>query len=833
MMRAGAPPDRGTQGTAMETFLRDLRGGIRLLLHRPGFTLVAVLSLTLGIGANTTVFTLINAVFLQPVPVRDPAHAVSVYTVDARNSTQGYLGSSYINLRDYQEKNDVFSGMSVMVNSGVTWDNHGHPQPLGAQLVNADYFSVLGERIAPGRDFLPEEDGAPGAHPVAVLSHGLFERQFGGDPALIGGNINLNGLDYTVIGVAPADFQNLGTLGNPDLWIPLAMHDQVLTGIVKDWFNQRRPLFAGAVARLKPGVTVRAAQLALHGMAAQLAQEFPTDDAGRDIALVPLSESSVGPNQRSTFLLAGTLMLVIAGLVLLIACANVANLLLARAAQRRRELAIRLALGAGRGRLIRQLLTESLLLGLLAGGLAIGFAYVAKNGLWALRPPGFGNGIHLVMDARVLGFTLAIALGATVLFGLAPALQATRASQMNSLRDRTDPPGGGLRWYGVRGLLVVAQVAFSLIALIGASLFVHSLLNAQKVDTGFDAAHLVTLVPNLQAQRYPQARADQYYRDAIDRLRALPGVAGVSVADTPPLGGGMERTTFPGGVDTNDTRNGKLTPITAARPGYFQAMGIPILRGRDFTDSDGPNAPLVAIVNTTLAQRLWPGQNPLGKHLQFLQETWDVTVVGEVPTVKYASLGELPQAQVYFSFEQQFAPAMLIVRTQGDPTAALPTLRAAVQGLDPALPPLRGVVLNDQIQRMLAAPTLGAELLAVFGILALLLAAVGTYGVMSYTVTQRVREIGIRLALGARASQVMRLILGAGMSMVVAGAIVGVALAALLGRGIGSLLYGVGGLDPASFALAPAVLILAALLACWLPARRALRVDPNLVLRED
>lgn len=813
---------------------QDVKGGLRLMAKRPGFTAAAVLSLALGIGANTTVFSLVSAVFLRPVPVQDADRVVSIYTQDARNNQFGYLGSSYLNLKDYRDQSTVFSGFSAMTGSGVRWMRHGTPQPLAVSLVNADFFSLLGEKITLGRDFLPDEDGAPGAHPVAVISYALWSKQFGAQRSAIGQTMELNGLPFTIIGVAPEDFHDIGVLGNPDLWVPMAMHDQILTGIVKGWFNERRPLFAGAVARLKPGVSLKQAQLELSGLAQHLAQEFPTDDAGRGVALVPFTESNINPNARPAFLLAGALLLAIAGLVLLIACANVANLLLVRAAQRRREFAIRLALGGGRGRLARQLLTESLLLGLLGAGAGIGLAYLARNALWSLRPPGVGSNVHPDLSAGVLWFTLGAALVATLLFGLAPALQATRTAPLASLRDRTDVPAGGQHWYSLRGLLVVAQVAFSLIALIGASLFVHSLVNAQKVNLGFDAPHLVVLDPNLSAANYTQARADQFFKDALGRLQALPQIAGVGLTDTRPLGGGLQRTTFPGGVDTTDTRNGKLTPITTVGPGYFRAMGIPLLRGRDISANDIPGSPLVAVINDSLANRLWPGQDPIGKHLRFLQETWDVTVVGEVPTVKYATLGEEPQAQVYFALEQQFTPdAVFLVRTSGDPSAILGSLRAVAKGLDPSLPQVQTQLVEARIDNQLAAPKLGAELLAIFGLLALLLAAVGTYGVMSYSVAQRGREIGVRMALGARGADVMRLILGSGMTMVVVGVGMGVLAAAVLSRGLGSILYGIGGFDWVSFTTAPAILLAAALVACWLPAQRALRIDPNRALRDE
>jgi putative ABC transport system permease protein len=813
---------------------QDVKGGLRLMAKRPGFTAAAVLSLALGIGANTTVFSLVSAVFLRPVPVQDADRVVSIYTQDARNNQFGYLGSSYLNLKDYRDQSTVFSGFSAIMGNQVRWLRQGTPQPLAVSLVNADFFSLLGEKITIGRDFRPDEDGAPGANPVAILSYALWSKQFGAQPSAIGQTMELNGLPFTIIGVAPADFHDIGVLGNPDVWVPMAMHDQILTGIVKTWFNQRRPLFAGAVARLKPGVTLKQAQLELSGLAQHLAQEFPTDDAGRGVALVPFTESNINPNARPAFLLAGALLLAIAGLVLLIACANVANLLLVRAAQRRREFAIRLALGGGRGRLLRQLLTESLLLGLLGAGVGIGLAYLARNALWSLRPPGVGNNVHPALSAGVLWFTLGAALVATVLFGLAPALQATRTAPLASLRDRTDVPAGGQHWYSLRGLLVVAQVAFSLIALIGASLFVHSLVNAQKVNLGFDAPHLAVLDPNLAAANYTQARADQFFKDALGRLQALPQIAGVGLSDTRPLSGGLQRTTFPDGVDTSDTRNGKLTPILTVGPGYFRAMGIPLLRGRDISANDIPGSPLVAVINDTLANRLWPGQDPIGKHLRFLQETWDVTVVGEVPTVKYATLGEEPQAQVYFALEQQFTPnALFLVRTSGDPSAILGSLRAVAKGLDPSLPQVQTQLVEQRIDNQLAAPTLGAELLAVFGLLALLLAAIGTYGVMSYSVTQRGREIGVRMALGARGGDVMRLILGSGMTMVVVGVGLGVVAAAVLGQGLGSILYGIGGFDWVSFTTAPAILLAAALVACWLPAQRALRIDPNRALRDE
>ncbi|MGH9486508.1 MAG: ABC transporter permease [Terriglobales bacterium] len=817
----------------LTTWWKDVRGGVRLLVRRPGFAIAAVLSLALGIGVNTVVFTLVNAVFLRPVPIRDPGRAVAIYTRDARNPALGFNPSSYVNLRDLRRDNNVFSALSVDIGTGITWQSHGHVQGLNAALVNANFFPLLGEHIAPGRNFRPDEDSTPGAHPVAILSHNFWVRQFGAEPGIIGQTLELNGLAYTVVGIAPPGFQNVGVFGNPDVWLPLAMHDQVLTGILKNWFLERRALFASAVARLNPGVSLQQAQAAVAALALHLGSEFPSDDAGRTFALVPMSESNINPNARPAFLLAGALLFAIAALVLLIACANIANLLLVRATERRREFAVRLALGARHSRLMRQLLSESLVLALLGGIVAVGLAFVARNGLRALLPPQLNQQIHATISPLVLLFTFVLALVATLLFGLAPALQATRTAPLASLRDRTEAPGGGRHWYSLRGLLVVVQVAFSLIALVGASLFVHSLLNAQQVQAGFDAPHLVALTPDLNAAGYTPARMHQFYLAALARLRALPAVAAAGITNAPPLTGGLERTTFPSGVDTSNTRNGKLTPVTAVSPGYFQTMGMPLLRGRGISPDDTAAAPMVAVVNTALAHRLWPGQSPIGKRLQFFEETWQVTVVGEVPTVKYASLGEPPQPQVYFALQQHPSIGSILVRTHGSPSAALLALSAIVHNLDPTLPPPRTLLVQQQISRLLAAPALGADLLAVFGVLALLLAAVGTYGVMAYAVAQRRGEIGLRMALGAQAGDILRLMFSSGMVMVGVGVAAGLAIAALLSRGLGSLLYGIGAFDPASFLIAPAVLLVAGAIACWLPARRALRVDPNRALRQD
>ncbi len=490
----------------MDTIWQDIRYAARMLAKKPGFTAVAVLSLGLGIGANTTIFTLVKAVFLQSVPVKDPSRVVAFFSdAQNKNGLTQYLGSSYLNLKDYREKNDVFSGLSIAMGTGAELDISGTQIGVFAELVNWDFFDIVGVHPSIGRGFLPEEDQTPGAHPVVVLSHAIWNRQFGANPKLIGQTIRVSNQDYTVIGVMPEQFHDVGQLGSPEMLIPIMMHDQILTGPSKEYFFWRRFRMAPAVARLKPGITLARAEAAMRLLGDELEKEYPNDNGGRNNMMVPFDQTNIPPQQRSVFLLAGTLMMSIVGLVLLIACANVANLLLTRATQRRRELAVRLSLGASRARLIRQLLTESLLLGLVACGAGVLIGHWLERLILGLWPGGPPPNLDFTMDLRVLGFTVALSLVATMIFGLVPALQASKPSQMASLRDRSDAPAGSTHWYGLRGVLVMTQVALSLIALVGAGLFVHSMRNAQNVDPGFEVKHEMVLLLNVGNAHYTQA----------------------------------------------------------------------------------------------------------------------------------------------------------------------------------------------------------------------------------------------------------------------------------------------------------------------------------------
>ncbi len=821
---------------SLGTIWQDIRYAVRMLAKKPGFTAIALLSLTLGIGGNTTIFTLVKAVFLQPVPVKDPATAICVYSTQttAGGNVISYLQNAYLNAKDYREKNDVFSGLSMFMGTGGDLDISGTKVDVFIQLVDWDFFEILGVRPSPGRGFLPEEDAVPGARPVVVLSYALWTRRLGSDPNILNKNVLIDGQSYTVVGIAPKEFQNVGAIGSPDMWAPMMMHEELVTDQRKDWFQLRTAREVNLVGRLKPGVTLALANISMQAFAKRLQEEYPKENNGRTVVMLPLSETNVPPQQRQLFTLVGALMMGIVGLVLLIACGNVANLLLARAMQRRRELAIRLSLGASRGRLIRQLLTENLLLGLAAGGFGILCAYWGRDLLWSLLPGGRPQNLDFSLDWKVLLFTLALAVVATLLFGLLPSLQASSPNQMTALRDRTDAPSGTGRWYGLRGVLVMAQIAFSLIALVGSALFIHSLRNAQQMDPGFEVKHELIVMLSPASQHYPQGRGEEFYREAVEKVRALPMVADAGVANSLPFGVGLGYTSFPEGVDSSDPRNGTPFPVIAVEPGYFRAAGIPLLRGRDVDEHDDDKVDHVVVINQALADQIWKGKDPIGKRLSFAAQPWKATVIGVVSTAKILTLGEAPTAALYFSLNQLYYPnAFIYVRTKGDPNAALPAVRSTIQQMDPAMTLGLGHSVSADMDNMLSAPKFAAELLAGFGGLALLLAAIGTYGVMSYSVSQRTQEIGIRMALGAQRGNVLGLIMSNGMAMVVAGVVIGLGASVFFTRSVRTLLYGIGSFDAASFLGAAGVLILVAVVACWIPARRAMGVDPIIALRYE
>lgn len=815
--------------------LHDLRYGVRMLVKSPGFSLVAILSLALGIGANTAIFSLVNAVLLRPLPVADVASLVSISTTDQRNP--GNLPLSHLNFKDLRTGNAAFTDMAAFTFSQVNYSAQTGSEQIPAQVVSGNYFSVLGAQPALGRAFLPDEDVK--ATPVAVVSHGFWERSLGSDPSIVGRTIILNRTPFTVIGVAPENFSGTLLGGGPSVWVPMSMHGVVQPGF--DWYETRRGLFLFGVARLKPGVTVDQARSNLQALFANLEKAFPVDNKGRSATVVPLLDARLNPNGRGPNLVVrlSIVLMMVVGAVLLIACINIANLLLARAAKRRREVAIRLALGANRGRLVRQLLTESLILSAIGAVAGLILANWTLDAIVAAKLPlPFPVDDALGVDGRVLAFTAALAIVTGIVFGLAPALQASRADVVPVLKNELVPSAGGRRgalsFLSFRQVLVIAQVAISLVALVAAGLFLRDLQHAQHMDPGFETRGVLVVDFNLGREGYTTQRGQVFYEQIAERAAALPGVKGAAIAQAPPLAGGFLRSVFPEGSDTT-TKDRILVQVNTVGLGYFQTIGIPLLRGRDFTRGDTADAPKVVVINQTMAQQFWKNDDPIGKRFKFFGDDDYTTVIGVAKDSKYNAVAEDPQPFIYQPLAQNYTPAAALhVRAATADAAGLAAIvRREVQQIDPTLSLFDIRTLEEQVGLSLQPQKMNVVLLAVFGTLALLLAAIGLYGVASYSVSQRTREIGVRMALGAQRSSVLGLVLGHAMILVAAGLILGVAIAYPAVGLMQALVVGVNPRDPATFVATAAGLATVALLASYLPALRATRIDPLIALRSD
>jgi predicted permease len=818
----------------MTTLLQDVRFALRLMVRQPVVMLVAAASLALGIGANVTVFTLVKAILLQPIPIRDAERVVMVVTSEARDGTANVLnGISRPNFEALRQQTTMFESMALMGFTPLSLTGSGgEPEQVFGQIVSGSYFDLLGAPMAAGRPFGAEDDRELGARPVTVLNHGLWQRRFGGDPGIVGRTISLNGQAFTVVGVTAEGFRGTTPIGGPELWVPWAMYREALTGLGLEGYNSRRGLIYQGVARLKDGVTLEQAQGNVEAIGNALANDFPTDNRGRTLTLRSINDSAFPPAFRRQLTLSGTVGMTVVGLVLLIACGNVANLLLARAQTRRQEIAVRLSIGASRGRLIRQLLTESLLLAVLGGVGGIFVAYWSRALLWAYRPPFIqANALSLDFDLRVLAFVTLVSLVTGVLFGLAPALQASRPDMVTELKERTTLPGG-THWYNPRHLLVAAQVALSLVALISAGLFVRSLANAQKTDLGFVSDGLLVFGMNAGTQGYDEARGRDLYRRVLERMAAVPGVQSATLSTALPLQGGFQRTTFRDDQDITDPRNGRLTQVNEVGDRYFATLGVPLKSGRAFTPNDRQGSTPVAIINEAMAKQLFPDSDPIGRRVHLINRPPWREIVGVVGTVKAVFVGEDPTPQLYLPIEQNHATQVTVqVRVAGDPDALLGSVRQELQAVEPTMPLLNVNTYRTVVGTSLWAPRMGASLLSAFGLLALVLAAIGLYGVMSYSVGQRTREIGIRMALGAGTSDVRGMIVRQGLALAVGGVVVGLAVAFGLSRLVTSLLFGISGVDVLTFAAVPALLLGVALVATLLPAFRASRVDPVESLR--
>ena len=823
----------------MDNLFQDIRYGIRTLTKRPAFTLVAALSLALGIGANTTIFTIINGILFTPIPVEDPSTLGMVFMTEEVSGSAGgfggFLPMSFPNYEDIRDQNDVFEQMTAVAFGGGILTGDDEPQQLTGFLVTHEYFGVLGVEPALGRFFLPEEDENPGTHYVIVISHGLWDRQFGADPGIIGRKITINGVPFDVVGVAPEGFT--GTLQGfqPDLfWTPFQTYPAMLPINLRDWpENRRAGLMTTVVGRLKPGVSHAAADTAVRTIADRLAQEYPDVNSNRSAEVTEFTALFNPTFQSTTATFGGALMGVVL-LVLLIACANVANLLLARAATREKEIGVRLALGAGRHRLVRQLLTESILLAMLGAGIGLIFAFWARDFIAASVPNILGGGLpvnlDLALDGTVLAFTFGIALVTGVLFGLVPALQASNPQLSSTLHEGGRGGSSGARQQLVRSGLVVAEIALALVALISAGLFIRSMQAAQDLDPGFETYELALIGLNPAGIGYDQGRAEQFFDEVMEAAGGLGRVESVAIASAPPLGFGAARTFIPQGWEDTE---GKYTTTTTVSPGYFATAGIPLLQGREFSAFDTDESRPVAIIDEATKQLFWPDEDALGKIFHYITEDIDIEVVGIVGNV-VSQIGQPITPISYTPAKQRFQGFMALhVRTDGDPEPVLAEVQTLIRTVDRNMPTGNPATIEQTLANALAQSRIIAGLLGTLGVLGLGLAMIGTYGLMSYSVNQRTREIGIRVALGAQANKVMGLVVRQGLALVGIGVGVGIFLSWLVTRAFAAVLFNVSTTDPVTFVGVPLLLMAVGLVASYLPARRVLRVDPVTALRNE
>ena len=812
----------------METLLRDIRYGLRSLLKRPGFTAIALITLALGIGANTAIFSLVNTVLLRPLPVPHPEQLVEVF--GTFHGGADYTIQSYLNYKDYRDRNDVFSGLMAYRFAPMSISHEGRNERVWGYLVSGNYFEVLGVQPFLGRYFIPEEDKTPGSHPVAVISYACWQKRFASNLGIVGQTLTLNNRAFTVIGVAPRGFNGTEVAFASELFVPLMMAHEVEPG--SGWLESRDDDNIFAVGRLKPGVTSAQAESALRAITLQLGKEYPRENEGRGVRL-----STPGlfiPDIRNSVINFSGVLMGVVGLVLLLACVNLASLLLARATERRKELAIRLAMGASRARIVRQLLTESVLLSL-GGGLGGVLLAAWINSLVASikLPTDIALVFDLRLDWRVLTFALALSLATGIFFSFLPALQSSKPELVPSLKDEVSM--GGFRRSHLRNALVVAQVALSLVLLVCAGLVVRSLQVAQRTRPGFNPENAVALSFDLGLQGYTEEKGRTFQQQLLERAQSIAGVRSVALTTTVPLTLDYSFTSiYVEGQTATGTTDLPVAVPNVISPNYFRTLEIP-LRGRDFTEQDNKDESRVAIVNETFARRLFPGQEAIGRRFNFSgpdKPYWEV--IGVAADGKYNSLGEDPKAAFYRPLLRDYSrDATIVARTVGDPHSALAAVRSEVQRLDPTLPLFNVETLSDHMSVPLFPFRMAATVLGSFAVLAIVLAAIGIYGVMSYVVAGRTREIGVRIALGAARRDVLLLIIRQGITLAVIGLGIGFLVAIGVAQLLTKLLFGVSPIDPLTFAGVSLLLALVAVLACYVPARRATKVDPLVALRYE
>jgi predicted permease len=816
----------------MEALASDLRYAVRQLLKSPGFAAIAVLSLALGIGANTAVFSWIDAIVLRPLPGADDRGLVAFETVAPSGAP--VPTTSYPDYQDYRDHLALLSGLAMAQPAPLGLGDRDHVDRVWAEMVSGNYFAVLGVKAARGRTFLPEEYGdKPNAYPVTVISDALWRGRFHADPAIAGKIVRVNGHALTVVGVAPPDFH--GTMPGLafDLWVPTVMRPQ-LNGIGEWMLRDRKTRDLHGLARLRPGVRIERARAEIAGLARELARAHPYENGGISATVLPLGQASGGP--QSVLLVPLEILMAACGALLLIICANMANLLLARAMGRRRELGIRVALGAGRWRLARQLLTETLLLAALGAVAGVPLALALGRSLESLLPrSGLPIHLDLRLNAHVMAFTLLLAMAAALLAGLYPVLHACRASLQEAMAEGGRGASAAVRTRRMRSLLVVGEVALALVTLIGAGLFARSFERARQIDPGFDARGVLISQFYLDTSGYSLAQRQQFCLRLRERMQASPGVTAVAYADSVPLGfegGSWEDLTIEGYVPGRE-ENMKLYRNVVA-PGFFDLLRVPLLDGRDFSERDDQRTLPVMIINDAFVQRFFAHRNPLGRRVWGWGKWF--TVVGVAKDSKYQDITEKPRPYFFVPFRQVYREDRAVafyIRTAGDANASIPALRRQVRLMDPNVGVYDAMPLAEYIGASLYPVKVAAILLSALGTWCLALAALGLYGVLAYTVSQRIHEVGIRMALGARPADVVRLVVGQAMLLVACGLAVGAAAAAGLTRLVGSALVGIGAGDPGVFLGAALILGTVAALASFVPAQRAAGVDPVVALRHE
>jgi len=816
----------------MQTLLQDLRYGARMFRRNPGFTLVAALTLGLGIGANTAIFSFVNSLFLRPLAVANPEQVMRLYAEDSQG--RKFDTFSYPNYADLRDRSQTLQALAAHGYTDASVGLGDGAEDTAGEVVTGNYFSLLGVNAAVGRTLLPEDDLTPGANPVAVISHAFWQSRLGADKNAVGRKLYINGHPFTVVGVMPEGFKGTYQTFTADFWAPLMMQEQVRPrGLSLD---DRGWGWLGGTARLKPGVTPAQAQAELDRLANQLREEYP--NVNRSVTgfrFFPASALHEEFRQGASGMLKFSMAVV--GLALLAACANIAGLLLARMTARQREVALRQSLGATRGRLIRQLLTESLLLASSGAVAGLLFAVWLVDGLMTLAPPDFRNfSPSQRLDASVFAFTLAVSMVAGVLCGIFPALRASRSNLVTALKEGGLATSGGRHGSRLQQAFVVMQVAVSLTLLVVAGLLLRSLQNSAAFDPGFKTDNLLLARFDLRRHGYSREQGQAFCRQLIEQLKSLPGARAVTSATIVPLGTGKDSSGYriPGRVPPN---GGSFFSIgnNNVGPDYFATMGIPILRGRDFDARDAQlGARPVVIINETMARRFWPNADAVGQSIQAGTDTPPMEIIGVARDIKYYSLAEEPRPYVYTSVAQLYTPYLtLSVRTSGDPRALAGPLRKEVERLDPNVAITKLATFAELRQAPLFPSRAMAIVSSLFGLLALLLAALGIYGITSYTVGQRTREIGIRIALGAERGDIFRLIVGQGVGITLFGVGVGLAAALALTRFLSSQLFGVSADDPLTFVAVSLLLAFVALIACYIPARRAMKVDPMVALRTE